>query len=311
MRTLSLNSVAAIVTAALTTLASADTLVETFPGTTLDAARWTLQKSGTVTAGVRNGLRARGTAGDAGVESVFAIDWNDNWSVRVALESESRRALAAGDATSVRVNLGMGALDLAAGYQDGVTVEIQRTSAGRQLVVTTFALGAVADQQTASIGCEAAVDIWYVASTGTLTVSDVRQGNFNIQVPGVSALWAGLEADPMHLALMSGASGTATVCSEVEYVSFAGDFADAGDADDAAVNDADANDATEPPDTYVPAMLSDDDGDGEAHGDSHSEGSHREGDRHASKDSDKSKSKGKAKAPAGKSKTKAAKPRRR
>ena len=237
-------------------LSTADTLVDSFPGRTLNAANWTSLRTGSANVSVREGLRVTGRSGAAGAESTFGIDWNDNWSILISMENETKRPSRAGDKAAIGMYIGFGPLTPTVGYEDGVSIEIVRTRTSRQLVMTAYAGGVSVDTVSAPIGEEAELDVWYIASTGTLTVTELEQGLVELSLDGIDALFAGLETDPMSVALLGSASGRASLKGEFSDFDFIGDFAD--DGDDADLQDVDTNDADEPADDYLPAI---DDGD--------------------------------------------------
>lgn len=201
----------------------------------------------------------KGKGGSAAYVSAWQVDWTDGFVLELEHELACGKPKKAEQSATSGLAMGFGAFDAAAGWMDGINVNVVRGTAGRSLQVSVRIGGVAVDSQSVQLDSGAHdLSIVWTSVAGAVSMDVMADGSSTplVSVDGIETWFAGHEAEGMGISLFGTSSGKFKFESTFDNVGFSGD--DFDDSDDAGYDDDDgADDADE--DGSDDADSSDDD----------------------------------------------------
>jgi uncharacterized membrane protein YkoI len=248
VRSTVLSVVPALLASVIAPAVFADRIPDAFNDTARNASLWTEEESASSTGcrvaegGGKLRFEGKGTASGAAYRLRRKIDWNDgfviDWS-QSAVISKPASALRSGRAG---LAIGWGAFDPAAGFQDGVNIEVARTTTARRLVLSVRKGGQVVDSASCSSGA-VEYDYRLVGSSGFGTCIELYRDGLPapiLSLDGLDLIFANRAVTGMGIAMLASTKAGVTLDSRVDDFRTWGDLHD--DADDRLADDTDSAD---------------------------------------------------------------------
>jgi len=189
----------------------------------------------------------KGKGGSAAYVSAWEVDWTDGFVLEFEHELSCGRPKKAEQSATSGLALGFGTFDAAAGWTDGINVNVVRSTAGRSLQVSVRIGGVAVDSQSVQLDSGAHdLSIVWTSVAGAISMDVMADGSVTplVSVDGIETWFAGHEAEGMGISLFGTSSGKFKFESSFDDVSYSGD--DYDDSDDAGYDDDDgADDADE------------------------------------------------------------------
>ena len=189
----------------------------------------------------------KGKGGSAAYVSAWEVDWTDGFVLEFEHELSCGRPKSVGQSATSGLAMGFGTFDAAAGWTDGINVNVVRSTAGRSLQVSVRIGGVAVDSQSVQLDSGAHdLSIVWTSVTGAISMDVMADGSATplVSVDGIETWFAGHEAEGMGISLFGTSSGKFKFESSFDDVSYSGD--DYDDSDDAGYDDDDgADDADE------------------------------------------------------------------
>ena len=189
----------------------------------------------------------KGKGGSAAYVSAWEVDWTDGFVLEFEHELACGKPKSVAQSATSGLAMGFGTFDAAAGWMDGINVNVVRGTAGRSLQVSVRIGGVAVDSQSVQLDSGAHdLSIVWTSVAGAISMDVMADGYATplVSVDGIETWFAGHEAEGMGISLFGTSSGKFKFESTFDNVSFSGD--DYNDSDDAGYDDDDgADDADE------------------------------------------------------------------
>lgn len=189
----------------------------------------------------------KGKGGSAAYVSAWEVDWTDGFVLEFEHELACVKPKSVAQSATSGLAMGFGTFDAAAGWTDGINVNVVRSTAGRSLQVSVRIGGVAVDSQSVQLDSGAHdLSIVWTSVAGAVSMDVMADGSSTplVSVDGIETWFAGHEAEGMGISLFGTSSGKFKFESTFDNVSFSGD--DYNDSDDAGYDDDDgADDADE------------------------------------------------------------------
>jgi hypothetical protein len=248
---------ASLLVASLSPLVLADRVSDDANDGRRDDSKWSEQESSdarrTQASESRGRIRVesrRGRGGGAAFVSTVVADWTDPFYLEFEHRFSTSRVRSGAQSAAGGLAMGFGALDPAAGYRDGVNVQVVHTSAGRSLQVVVRVAGVAV--MTDSAALDAGAHEFHVAFTGgadaAMLVYLDGETTPTLAVDGLTTYFAGFESQGIATALFGGCTAKVKLDSSFDDFLFSGDRHD--DSDDAGYDDDDGSSDDDEDDGY-------------------------------------------------------------
>lgn len=278
---MSIRRLAALVSLAFCSAASADRLPDAFNDTVRNSSLWSESESSS-SSGCKVGetggklrFTSQGLASGASYFFTKRADWNDGFVIEWSQSSNISPSIYATRNGRAGMAIGWGAFDPRTGFSEGLNVEVVRTKTWRRLVLSLRKGGVTVDSAAVTIGTFE-YDYKLVCSSGLGVSVDVyRDGGATpiLTMDGLETVFGNRAGAGMAIALLASSHNTVTLDCRMDDFKFWGDQFD--DSNDRLYEDSDSANDDDDEDGYDDSPDSpedeeededesgDDDGDGE------------------------------------------------